>query len=172
MGIPHCVSRQTNFFFTGGAFRVGGALAFALSRPAGPPWPFKLNCRCSEYRCDIYTFVTHRNGADWILLVRIGSYWFVPVPTNSHRVRIASHRIRIDSPSPPYCFVLHRIVIALRRIALHCVLPVRVQFLLIHTYNQTASYSFCLEVEPMRVPIFKNKISPPFAGVSILLYTY
>ena len=81
----------------------------------------------------IYTIVTHRTGAYWISLVRIGSYCFVLVPTNSHRVRVASHRIRIDSPSPSYCFVLHRIVIALRRIALHCVLPVRVQFSLIHT---------------------------------------
>ena len=91
--------------------------------------------------CAIYTNMTHHTGAYCISLVHIGLYWFVPVPTNSHRVRIASHHIDIDSPSPPpYCFVLHRIVIALVHIASNCILSVCVQFLLIHTYYHTMSY--------------------------------
>ena len=50
--------------------------------------------RIAASACAIYTIVTH--SAYWISLVRIDSYWFVLVPTNSHRVRIASHLTRID----------------------------------------------------------------------------
>ena len=134
----------------GVAFRVGGA----LSRPARPLCPFLIMeplamisssktavvLRIAANAGAIYTIVTHRTGSSWISLVRIGSYWFVLIHTNSHHVRIASHRIRINSPSPPYCFVSHRIVIALQRIASCCILPVRVQFLLIRTYHRTTSY--------------------------------
>ena len=42
--------------------------------------------------------VAHRTETYWISLVRTGSYCFVLVLTSYHRVRIASQRIRIDSP--------------------------------------------------------------------------
>ena len=136
---------------------MGGALTFAFSRTAGPPWPF-LIMECWHDLCvlmiaanagAIYTIVFHRTGAYWISLVRIGSYCFVLVPTNSHRVRVASHRIRIDSPSPPYCFVLHRIV------------------------HRTATY--CIVLRPTSscpVLIDSHIASPPFAGESMFPYLY
>ena len=120
-------------------------MAFALSPPAGPSWPFlvmeplamisgtswydlfKQNCRCTA---NAGVYLTNRDSPHWCLLDLTGlywfalvctsSHWFVLVITNSHHVRIAFHRIRIDAPSPPYCFVLHRIVTALKRIASYC----------------------------------------------------
>ena len=111
----------------GVAFRVGGALAFVLSRPTGPLWPFLIMeplgmisssrtavvLRIAANAGAIYTITLHRTGAYWISPIRIGYYWFVLIPTNSHRVSI-------DSPSPPYWSVLHLIVIALLRIASYC----------------------------------------------------
>ena len=96
----------------------------------------KLRVKCCLKSGDIYTIAVHRTGAYWISLVPTG---FLLVPISSHRVRIASLRIHIDSPSSPYCVVLHRIAIALHRIASYCILSVRVQFLLIRTYHRTAS---------------------------------
>ena len=150
-GSLHRASTQMIFFYEGdlwrwGSFRVGGALAFVLSRPTGPPWPFlimePLGMISSSRTADvlriaanagaIYTIMLHRTGAYWISRVRIGYYCFVLIPTNSHRVSI-------DSPSPrtdlycillsSHCCALHLIVIALlriasccHRIAAHCIL--------------------------------------------------
>lgn len=80
----------------GVAFRVGGAFAVALSRPAGPPWPFlimellgmisslKQNCRCTEDRCECRRYLYHRDPPYWCLLDLTGSYWFVLVCTSSY----------------------------------------------------------------------------------------
>ena len=83
-----------------------------------------------EDRCECRRYVYHRDPPYWCLLDLTGSYWFVLVPTNSHRVRI-------EYLSPPYCIVQHRIAIALQRI-------VSYQFvfssILIRTYHCTAPY--------------------------------
>ena len=59
----------------------------------------------------------------WIAHVRIGACKFllVPIVFSSHHSAII-----IDSRSPPYCFVLHRVAIVLHLIASHCIVPIRV----------------------------------------------
>ena len=70
---------------------------------------------CDSVRCN-----TMRNDRI-VVLDRTCSHWFVKVPISSYRVLITSWRNRIDSPSPPYCFVLHRVAIVLHLITSHCI---------------------------------------------------
>ena len=101
---------------------------------------------CTEDLSECRRYLYHRGtrGTPYCVLHLTGSYQFLTVPINSHRVRIGSPCILIYSPLQSYCVVLDRVAIVLDPIS-SC------QFLLIRTYHRNASLQFCLEVEPTRI---------------------
>ena len=93
-----------------------------------------------------------------VILDRTCSHWFVWVPISSYCVLITSKRNRIDSPSPPYYFVLHRVAIVLHLIASHCIVSIRVWFVSdSHGFannHRIKPFWFGIEEDPVRTPNF------------------